>query len=316
MKNDEEIAALPAEEHLRLAADPGADPETLRHLCRLCEEDRARQRHWRYGKWKRNEPPPVASLPDVRHLIAANPNTPPDVLASLATAFPAEFCANPVAALVLLEVPDFAAQLVGLYGGWLYEEQVDSLRPLLQRGDLPGAVAAGLAREAEAWPAAATDLKEELRWHIAVVGEAEGDGWRDELCAVVRETAARLSAPDRQVLDSLLAIGAAPSWLAPFLRGREDGSDTPRPVVLRDALRRLDVAAPLCRAVGWMRPGERLDGLRPEMVVCLPWLERLGVALNPRVSANACLLECLAGDGNRFVRAAFRERLPGRGGQA
>jgi ribosomal protein L17 len=75
-----------ADGNLRTAENPNVEPELLRQLA--VSEDRA-----------------------IREAVAANPNTPTEVLLKLAEAFPQQFLKNPVLSLLLLENPNFAAEI-------------------------------------------------------------------------------------------------------------------------------------------------------------------------------------------------------------
>lgn len=299
----QDVAALRIGDHLLLASDPGTDQETLGWLCD----------HWQFYLTPallgtpgiaEDQAAVTRQVKEVRRALAANPSTPPSTLADLAAACPAEFCANPVTPLLLLEVPDFPVLLMERHHNGLYSSAQSDLTALLQRGDLPACIVQGLIAEAER--ESLDELVAELCLHVSVSGEP-GDDWREGVCASLRPAAAGLRQPDRQVLDALLAIGAAPPWLAPALRRADARAGT----FPRGALRSVRTSAPLCRGVARMRPGERVDDVGAEEVTCMPWPERFGVLVNQDALELPDVLASLAEDGNRYVRAAARARMRG-----
>jgi hypothetical protein len=234
--------------------------------------------------------------------LVGNPNAPPVILIRLATRFPAEFCANPAAPLLVLEVPDVAQHL-----------RMDGVTALLRRGDAPGSLLAALGQRI-GWPAA----RAEIASHVAVTGEAGGD-WREEAAQALAVQVSALSDGDRSLLALLLEVGAAPPYLAAPLRSAlaAQAGTAPRPLPAAGELLAKTLppepsyaAASLHRTIALMHPDVPSETLR-RLSVAYWWPGRFAVAVNPAVSAVPDVLAALAEDGNRFVRAAARARLSG-----
>ncbi|PAX52799.1 variant leucine-rich repeat-containing protein [Brunnivagina elsteri] len=88
-EQSEDIVTSPenlAATNLRTAENPNVEPELLRQLA-------------------------VSDDITIREAVAANPNTPTEVLLKLAEVFPQQFLKNPVFSLLLLENPNFAADI-------------------------------------------------------------------------------------------------------------------------------------------------------------------------------------------------------------
>lgn len=165
-----ELAAVPALRHF-LSSDTLPLPELLHRLGEPLDEPTLRRR-------------------------AADPSEPPRALTLLAGLFPAEFCANPVVPLLLLEDP-------GLPNAF----PPDALGRLLSYAGVPGELLAAVAQLGPPEGALAARL------HVGMGGEA-GAGWRAELA----KTVAQLPVfPDDDLMAVLLALGAVPAWLQPRL---------------------------------------------------------------------------------------------------
>jgi hypothetical protein len=125
---------------------------------------------------------------------AADPNADPALLALLAGAFPAAFCANPALPLLLLEDPAWPARFDPAAAG-----------RLLSYADAPPDLVAAFAA------LGAPEAAHAARLHVALAGEA-GDGWEPALLA---EATALPAVPDDDLLAVLIALGAVPGWLLP-----------------------------------------------------------------------------------------------------
>jgi hypothetical protein len=235
--------------------------------------------------------------------LAANPNTPPALLAHLAASFPAEFCANPVAPLLVLEDLAFVDRLGRA-----------NVPGLLRRADLPGPLAGAIAGNARE-PA----LREEAALHVNVAGEASPETWSDELRDFLRRKVADMRPAGRRVLAERAARGEAPAWMMPegdAEEGRRRPANAAGPLrsdwqdeiaeARRDPLLFLfartqpDITGQM--AVEFLR-ADRDD-----------WWRRLAAALNPAMKDEPEILAALCDDGNRFVRAAARANRAGQPG--
>lgn len=138
--------------------------------------------------------------------VAHNPNTPVPVLLRLAQKFPLEFLSNPVLPLLNLSQPDFIKKLDGAV--WLQllrHDRVPSvwLKWLQQGLILPGN-----------WQR--RDVLEELRFHVALAGEASR-GWEKQARKALQEDKRLLSylshVKSNTLLLCVLALpGLAAQW--------------------------------------------------------------------------------------------------------
>jgi len=125
--------------------------------------------------------------------LAADPNTPADILFQLAGQFPEQFCANPVFPLLPLEHPDMATRM-----------PTSALGGLLRYAGVPGDFLSYLAAYGSA------EVAEAARLHVNyVTGDAHER--RQVLRAAIRRCQEALDAPD--LLHELLALDAIPGWL-------------------------------------------------------------------------------------------------------
>jgi hypothetical protein len=273
------------------ARDPNASPEQLTHLAAEAR---------RFAPRREQNP--------VYDALAANPNTPPDLLAFLMPLCPVALAANPVLPLLPLEMPDFTARVPR-------RDRFD----LLRRGDLPASLARLLRTDPD------PEVAESAALHLAIAGEiAPADKAREtEFREYLRTRATR---PEEiHGLAELSAAGMVPDWLLPR---RPDTLPVPSAA---DAtrLQRLAVAtlagSPLpapskgddCRPlIGVARylalrsllgdPASRR--LVPDSATADPdFLVRLALAESLPAGRDTDLLR-LSRDGNRFVRAAANSR--------
>lgn len=140
---------------------------------------------------------------------AADPNTAVEVLLTLAGAFPAEFCRNPVFPLLLLENPNLPNEMDAATMGWL-----------LAYADVPADFLAYVA--AHGPPEAALTA----RLHIGSAGEA-GPDWEEDLQAV---RAGLSFEAEAGLLQELADLGAVPAWIEEQLpEGAAGTFATPKP---------------------------------------------------------------------------------------
>lgn len=132
--------------------------------------------------------------------LAANPNTPVDVLMRLAGAFPAELCANPIFPLLMLEHPNLPGEL-----------PLATVRGLLRYGGVPRPFLEWLA--AYGMP----DVAAAARLHVNLGGPA-GDDWP----ALALAELLLLPPPEsQQLLLEMIELDAVPDWLLPAMGLRE-----------------------------------------------------------------------------------------------
>lgn len=158
------------------AADPATPAEQLRTLSRHAD-------------------------PSVRAAVAANPNTPPDLLLTLAGDYPAQFCTNPIFPLLLIENPNLP-----------FDMDPASLGRLLAYAGTPPDFLAYVAAYGSPEAAAAARL------HVNLAGEA-GPDWPDQTAAAIRRMAV---APEGPLLRELLGLDAVPPWLFERLADSDD----------------------------------------------------------------------------------------------
>jgi hypothetical protein len=144
----------------------------------------------------------VKEKPKHRPIVRAvmrNPNTPAQILSAHMTTHIDAFCENPVAPLLLLELP-----------GLLEGRHDIAVKRLLRRAALPAAFALYLAGHKN------KNIAESARYHVGATGEVDisGDGWQDELVHVIAQKMPKKS----ETLHRLHAFGFVPEWLATPLK--------------------------------------------------------------------------------------------------
>ncbi len=174
-----------------VAANPATSAETLAKLARSNDEAICRA-------------------------VAYNPNTPVPVLLRLAQKFPQEFLSNPVLPLLNLAQPDFIKKLDAAV--WLQ---------LLRYDRVPGVwlkwLQQGVILPLQ-WQR--TEVLEELRFHIAIAGEA-GKGWEKRARRDLQEDKRLLSYlyrvdPQIFLLCILAFPGLAAQWGVELRSGRKE----------------------------------------------------------------------------------------------
>jgi len=291
-----DLLSLPLGARLGRARSPHTPPEDLQALFEDAEGRRALLSEGRPGAREYAE--------QLAEALAGNPNTPPKLLAPLATLYPDAFCQNPVAPLLVLEEPEFAT--------WLRSEQLPTL---LRRADLPAPLVIALAGQA-----ADAEVREEARLHVAFPHEEGGD-WRGEARDILRTRAALESSGDAPASNAPLllrmaALGLAPEWLLPEPPDPARLDALRPPARQRPGLRRAVLAQALAeRRKGGSRssPVTRCFALAHRTRTAAEvraaadepaWTARLGAALNPRLPSLPEVRERLSEDGNRLVCAA------------
>jgi hypothetical protein len=185
------------EEQLRLARDPATPIATLEAVAAQFTV----LGYVLVGLDGGPEPEPGRDPRDIWRALAANPSTPPRLLARLAVTLPDEFCANPAAPLLVLEEPRFSI--------WVGDEQGGDAGNLLRCADAPAPLVAALSRMAKD-----KNLREEASLHVAVAGQvAPGEPWWEDVRKIVRRHARALRGDNRQHLLDLIEAGVAPEWL-------------------------------------------------------------------------------------------------------
>lgn len=292
-----DLLALPLGARLGRARSPHTPPEDLWMLYEDVTARRAVLSEARPGVREYAE--------QLAEALAGNPNTPPRLLAPLATLHPDAFCRNPVAPLLVLEEPEFAT--------WLRSEHLPGL---LRRADLPAPLVIALAGQAADEP-----VREEARLHVAYPHDEVAD-WREEARVALRARAARESsgeggtlAPTAPLLLRMVALGLAPAWLLPEPPDPARLDSLRPPAKQRPGLRRAVLAQALAERRGPLRssPVTRCFALAHRTRTATEvraaseeasWTARLGAALNPRLASLPDIRERLSEDGNRIVRAA------------
>jgi hypothetical protein len=220
----------------------------------------------------------------VLRLLAANPNTPPDVLSTLVASCPDEFLTNPAAPLLLLEDPGFYDRV-----------STPTLKTLLVRENLPGWLVRALVAHRD------PGVSEAARLHILLTGE-KGEGWREE----ARTAIFALPSGIPPILVELLDLQIAPPWMIGLIAGSRDAAirraalTSPSPAT--SGLRRL-----IARAAG--TPDGVTLGAEPSPDIAPEELERLArggpymrhlAARHPNTSPET--LARLAADPDTFIR--------------
>ncbi len=220
-----------------------------------------------------------------RAAVAANPNTPRDVLLELAGEFPTQFLANPVLPLLLLEDPNLPMTM-----------DEPTLAKIIRYEQAPGAfIRAAGARNGK-------ELQAGRAMHVQVAGEAE-PGWEQEIAPFILDVDFRYNTSD-DLADMLRLPGLAPNWLLDLLVMQPSmyarvvrNPDTPaahleRLAVYEDAnVRRAIIAHPHV-------PAELIQRLARDPTPRV----RQAVAGSNQVDAE--LLDLLAGDRDLIVRRA------------
>ncbi|NJM05831.1 hypothetical protein HC891_05980, partial [Candidatus Gracilibacteria bacterium] len=204
---------------------------------------------------------------DRLQMLASDPNTPIAALIYLAGIYPAEFCANPVLPLLLLEDPGLPAKFEPI-----------SLGRLLAYADIPRDLLHDFARFA------APDQALAARLHVGLAGEADVTR-HDELHVAIEQISV---IPDDDLLILLLQLQLVPDWLAQRAERRSKSVITaPSPLVTPPALHHL--ADPQADS------GALLDAFGSEDPAV-----RATIAANPALSA-AQLLELKQREDNTDV---------------
>jgi hypothetical protein len=246
----------------REASRPETAPEELSRLSKMALADMLR-----YGE--------QLVLP-VAEMLAAHPNTPPDLLRGWLYSAPDAFLRNPVLPLLLLESPTF-----------FDEVPEEMLLPLLARAAMPSPAARVLAESPH------ETIAQAARMHVAVAGEA-GDDWEAEVVWHLK----RQPIEDEDAYYEFALLGLFPDWLTErTLRWRGDwrGDRPPRGV------RALTPPPPLSRYVLPETPPQPPEG-GWETLLQQSEAQRIQRAGDPALPPEALLL--LATDRRKAVRIA------------
>jgi Leucine rich repeat variant len=215
--------------------------------------------------------------------IAGNPNAPTDTLLRLAGAFPAQFCANPIFPLLLLENPNLPGEM-----------PLPIVRSLLRY--------AGVPRTFLEWIASygMPEVNEAARLHVAIAGEA-GPDWRQLAQAEIWKT--NISESDDLLLE-LLGLGAVPEWMLALLAGSADKAVrravARSPGASKAALKPFRRAGASSDLAGYAPPDRALDPAVLEWLAMGGRYARALAARNP--GTPAAIPEQLAADVERAVR--------------
>lgn len=221
--------------------------------------------------------------PAIHAAIAANPNTPLDILLPLAGSFPAAFCSNPVLPLLLLEQPNLPAHM-----------PPDTLRRLLSYAGVPAAILRWIV--AHAPPAEA----ETARLHINLAGEA-GSDWAE----LARQACWHTTPPSyNDLLLELIVLGAIPAWLYEMLATVQDAevrrTIAQSPHIPRSILRPLRHAGASGNLQGYVPAPQPYDTQILSRLAKGNVYARRVAARNP--GSSAALLAQLAADSDSSVR--------------
>jgi hypothetical protein len=126
----------------------------------------------------------------ITRAVMRNPNTSAEILAKNMTRYLDAFCENPVAPLLLLEMPDLLAR------------HVNTLRRILRCPTLPASFVLYLQGHQYA------SISDTARYHVAVAGEVT-EGWEAELVKIIAEKMPKKS----KALQRLHAFEWIPDWL-------------------------------------------------------------------------------------------------------
>lgn len=287
------MTSMGDEEILRMAMAPDCPPELLG---KWAEDWLSERQEIRFDDpdW----------MPDERlgAAIAANPNTPPAVLARLLPHQPDAFCLNPAVPLLVLEIPY-------LFLGFT-REQIGSL---LRCPCLPATLLALLATHSSD-----PKVREEASLHVGHAGEvAVGSAWLDDAGRWLFQARANaLSGDERAALILLMRNGDAPMWLLSTRRvtkakerSGEEAAELRHYVAI--GTEEWGTIDGLLRYL-WLAQLDHVPSLRWGLHYDQDWWYRLGHALNPVYAAEQPgRYATLADDANRYVRAAARARLRG-----
>ena len=133
----------------------------------------------------------------VMEAIASHPNTPLRVLTELIVHYARAFCRNPVSPLLLLEQPNFAADL-----------PENAQLALLMEPNAPPNMVRSLAQSA----AASETVREAARLHVCFSGEAASGEWEAFMSAYWAHCCACAEKNERHVHIDLAEIGLVPLW--------------------------------------------------------------------------------------------------------
>ena len=265
---------------------------------------------------------------EVRSLVAANPNTPPEVLFLLAVHFPKEFLGNPVLGLLIVVNPNFLAE-VSSYTRQRLIAHPNVRKSFLNWAAKNGDEAALLSLTQN--PSTPAELIEPLTQH-AMPKVAEAAAMHVSLEASVLPQALLFTAQEADTLElrQLALVDLIPGWLAMRLAREADSSlrsglagaaSTPAEVLsallldedeeVRKAARS-NPATPR-EALDWverLEGGEGVDVPLETLALGHSWLRQL-VARHPLASAG--LLEGFAQHEDWKVRHAVagNPKLPG-----
>jgi hypothetical protein len=158
------------------ARDPTTPPERLRLLC----QGAARE------------------MDVLQAALAANPNTPADLLIYLMSIVPAQvILTNPVLPLLPLEIPDLAHKIADR-----------AAAALLRQAAAPPGIVALLTASRDRTTADAARL------HVSLAAEAAPDEWESEVRAYWRNEVQSADYRARQAHLEMVELGVAPAWIA------------------------------------------------------------------------------------------------------
>jgi hypothetical protein len=238
----------------------------------------------------------MAMTKQEREQRARDPNIEPSELARLLPLYPEEALANPALPLIVLED-----------AGFMRDIPRDGMRVLLIHPDLPTYLLSVLATHPD------KKIVDEVMMHAS---------WREAVTGWEREAASRiaqlptLTSEKQRFSDK----GLFPSWLYNALPAKK----RPTPTKIEGEAEstqgyKLPLSQFLERQIGnsFTRNAAQItflcvlhfdDGARIQKAAqYATWYSRFAVSLN--IHATRDTLEKLAGDGNRYVRAAARARL-------
>lgn len=257
------------------------DPQRVR-LSALLDDSESRRRSERLDEAKRPDTPAGRlrrileeemqqgwhCSENVLRAVAANANTPPDILKGLMARYPDAVCANPALPLLLLESPDF---LTGL--------SRPALRHLMRLPQAPPLLIGAIGEGIGVW-GDLEELSDEAALHVGVSGELLPGEWPGALSAYWRGHAARASGDARQWYAELVEFGLAPVWASGAADVPPPAVDEDPPVEAPPDLRDLPALVDACSPDTPPRLLTQLSRQRN-------WYVRLAVAAHPRTPDEA-----------------------------
>lgn len=135
------------------------------------------------------------SMYGVLRALTENPNTPPELMCSLACRYPEEFCRNPIAPLFALEEPAFFIRM-------------RQKRRFLRCADVPENMVTLIGMTTRSWR-----LREEVSLHVSVAGEVEEGAWQEAIREYWQGYCRRIRGRERAKYAELAALGLAPAWV-------------------------------------------------------------------------------------------------------